>query len=445
MHAMRVRREDITGRCRAHVALIVGGVAACLLIGAHSAPAENAVASIVALCSERVHSYGEMVGEFKALERTGRVKVVTMGQTAQGRPIPVVALFHPQTKFGTTARLFIIARQHGTERASTETCLALVRHFAESQAPEDIELLRKLTIVCVPMANPDGAENSRRCNANGVDLNRNWDSCSQPETAAIAHAVRLWQPDAVMDLHELPADAPKPSYRDNFMECIGQSPSLSPELCATSAAISKAITQAMARCEYPLNVYYDFPGESPQLCHKRFGLKEGIPSFLCEAKTGGGRSMQYRVGFQTVAVMVAALTLVNETLPGTAVSPKPYWAGAGGAATTPKAPPPATVAPIAPRRTALRVSLPETISAPSTGRLEIAAEVQEGDSFGYISFVVDGKVRALTNRAPFVYSLDVKPLSDGRHVVCVQAMNDAGGVVDEKTCTLLVGNRAEGE
>ena len=424
-------------------------VLVCLLAGTYAAQAENAVAHIVSLCSEHVHSYGEMVGEFKGLESTGRVKVVIIGQSVQGRPIPLVALFDPQTKFGTTPRLFIVARQHGTERASTEMCLALVRHFAESQAPEDIALLRKITIVCVPMANPDGAENSHRVNANGVDLNRNWDTCSQPETAAIERAVKLWRPDAVMDFHELPADTSKPAYRDNFMECVGQCSSLPPELCAASTAISKAITQAMARCDYPLNVFYDFPGETPRLCHKHFGLHEGIPSFLCEAKTGGGRSMQYRVGFQAVAALVAALTLVNETLPGTAISPKTYWAGAGGAAPTPRipapvtvAPPPAVVVPPAPKRTTLRVSLPETVHASAAERVEIAAEVQQGDDFGYISFLVDGKVRALTNRAPFVYSLDVTPLKDGRHVVCVQAMNDNGAIVEEKTCTVVVDNGA---
>ena len=95
---------------------------------------------------------------------------------------------------------------------------------------------------------------------------------------------------------------------------------------------------------------------------------------------------------------------------------------------------------MAPRRTALRVSLPETVQAPAAGRVEISADVQEGDDFGYVSFLVDGRVRALTNRAPFVYSLDVKPLQDGRHVVCVQAMNGAGAVVEERTCTLVVDN-----
>jgi hypothetical protein len=404
---------------------------------------DSTIAGIVSGVGERTHSYAEMVGIFSRLQATGRVKVTTIGKSVQGRPIPLVALMHPETVFGTTPRLFIVARQHGTERASTEMCIALVSYLAQSSRPEDVDFLRRVTIVCVPMANPDGAEASRRCNANGADLNRNWDTCSQPETAAIAQAVKLWRPDAVMDLHELPAETTKESYRDNFMECVGKATALPAALCSFSAAVSGALSRAMAACGYPLHVYYDFPGEATNLCHRHFGLREGIPSFLFEAKTGGGRSMQYRVGFQTVAVMVVASSLINEPLAGTYRAPGMLIAGAREAVANAARSAIAAVSPAVPptpAKTSLRVSLPETLRPSAAQRLEVSAAVQEGPDFAYVSFLVDGQVRALTNCAPFAYSLECKSLKEGRHQVCVQAVDSHGAVLDQKVCTLLIDN-----
>ena len=45
-------------------------------------------------------------------------------------------------------------------------------------------------------------EDQRR-NARNVDLNRDWLSQSPAGTRAIVQAVRKWQPDLIMDLHEL--------------------------------------------------------------------------------------------------------------------------------------------------------------------------------------------------------------------------------------------------
>ena len=428
-------------------------VLALSMVLGHGVCGANTVADIVARCPDRARSYAEMMRAFTALEGTGRVRVVNIGTSAQGRPIPLVAVFHPQTAFGSGARLFIVARQHGTESVSTETCIAIAQHFAQSQDPQDLEILRKLTFAMVPMANPDGAANSRRGNGNGVDLNRNWSTCSQPETAAIERAVRAWRPDALMDLHELPAGAPKPSYRDNFMECVGQSSGLPPWLCTVSATVSRAMTRAMARCGFPLNVYYDFPGEAGDLCHKHFGLREGIPSFLCEAKTGGGRSLSYRLGFQTMAVMVVAASLINGVMPDTGFAPPLLVADAATAASPTREPvasapatEPAVAAPEPAKKTTLRVSLPEALKPPASGRVEIAAEVECGTDFSYVSFLVDGQVRALTNQAPYVYSLNAKGLGEGRHALCVQAVDTRGNVLDQRACTLVVdGAQAAGE
>ena len=97
-------------------------------------------------------------------------------------------------------------------------------------------------------------------------------------------------------------------------------------------------------------------------------------------------------------------------------------------------------APVHEKKTALRVSLPETLKPAGAGCVEVAADVQEGPDFAYVSFLVDGHVRALTNCAPFAYSLECKNLKEGRHQVCIQAVDSHGAVLDQRICTLLIDN-----
>ena len=65
----------------------------------------------------------------------------------------------------------------------------------------------------VPEANPDGSASGQRCNANGVDLNRNfpfeWTSAdggpaalSEPETQTLTVLVERLRPDVVVWVHQ---------------------------------------------------------------------------------------------------------------------------------------------------------------------------------------------------------------------------------------------------
>jgi hypothetical protein len=70
------------------------------------------------------------------------------------------------------------------------------------------ELVQQLELLCVPAVNPDGQQRGTRVNSKGVDLNRDWLVCAQPETYALRTLWANFQPQIFVDLHDLRLDEP---------------------------------------------------------------------------------------------------------------------------------------------------------------------------------------------------------------------------------------------
>ncbi|MBN1816093.1 MAG: DUF2817 domain-containing protein [Sedimentisphaerales bacterium] len=128
----------------------------------------------------------------------------TVGTSVQGRPIQITVLGNgPDTTF-------VMATIHGNEPAGTPLSQKLIEHL--NQRPY---LLRGKKVIVMPVANPDGLARHSRFNANGIDLNRNFQASnrvntsaygpaglSEPESRAIEGVIRSFQPDRVIALHQ---------------------------------------------------------------------------------------------------------------------------------------------------------------------------------------------------------------------------------------------------
>jgi len=141
--------------------------------------------------------------------------LIKIGQSVEGRDI---VAHH----FGTGPRsLLLVGGMHGGWEENTVTLVSeMIVHFQAN--PQDI--LPGLSLVLVPVANPDGMAHGRveagRFNANQVDLNRNW-GCnwsaearwrdqavnagprpfSEPETSALSAFIQVLRPAAVLFYH----------------------------------------------------------------------------------------------------------------------------------------------------------------------------------------------------------------------------------------------------
>jgi len=92
---------------------------------------------------------------------------------------------------------------HGDESTATMALADIFRFLAEGEGDALRERLRKnLTIVFVPMLNPDGAELFQRENAAGVDINRDARRLVTPEARALKALRDKLQPQFGFNLHD---------------------------------------------------------------------------------------------------------------------------------------------------------------------------------------------------------------------------------------------------
>jgi predicted deacylase len=114
---------------------------------------------------------------WRGLAREAGARVCVVGESVEGRPICSYELGAPE---GTP--VLLTGLMHGVEVVGSLALLSLVRHLADGSGDD---LLRHARVVIVPVVNPDalaancarlaaGRRAFQRCNARGVDLNRNF-------------------------------------------------------------------------------------------------------------------------------------------------------------------------------------------------------------------------------------------------------------------------------
>ena len=123
-----------------------------------------------------------------------RARVEEIGRSVEGRSIELFSV-------GTGTRAVLLwSQMHGDEPSATPALLDVADYLLT--APEGAPVLDALTLLMVPMLNPDGAERGIRRNAQGIDVNRDALNLATPE-GRILKAVRdRYQPVLGFNLHD---------------------------------------------------------------------------------------------------------------------------------------------------------------------------------------------------------------------------------------------------
>ncbi|WP_051201464.1 DUF2817 domain-containing protein [Christiangramia portivictoriae] len=100
-------------------------------------------------------------------------------------------------------RVLIWSQMHGNESTTTKAVLDFLHSVAmEGNSSDDSSVLDHLTLYIIPILNPDGAAYYTRVNANGIDLNRDMQDLSQPESRVLMDIYREFKPDYCLNLHD---------------------------------------------------------------------------------------------------------------------------------------------------------------------------------------------------------------------------------------------------
>ena len=129
-----------------------------------------------------------------AAKHPGRVRLEEAGRSVEGRPIHLVAV-------GTGPRRVLLwSQMHGDEPSATPALLDVADYLLT--APEERFVLDQLTLLMVPMLNPDGTERVARRNAQGIDINRDALNLATPEGRLLKEIRDRHQPVLGFNLHD---------------------------------------------------------------------------------------------------------------------------------------------------------------------------------------------------------------------------------------------------
>ncbi|RHW43260.1 hypothetical protein D1B31_00855 [Neobacillus notoginsengisoli] len=161
-------------------------------------------------------------------KQSNRMKVEVKGTSSKGYPLYVVTIADPQAqgKFGKIQSLrkqmfknpqkaqdFITANPdfkvpvmingsiHGTEFVGTDAIMQLIERFATESDATTKEILKNNILIFNVVQNPDGRVDATRFNGEGIDLNRDFITQSQPETQETVALLKEWNPMVFLDTH----------------------------------------------------------------------------------------------------------------------------------------------------------------------------------------------------------------------------------------------------
>jgi len=118
-----------------------------------------------------------------------------IGKSVEGKDIHSYAIGSGKMK------ILLWSQMHGNESTTTKSLFDLL-NFLNRKSELAEKLLEHFTFYCIPMLNPDGAKNYTRVNANGIDLNRDFQTLSQPESQLLKRIYLEIQPDFCYNLHD---------------------------------------------------------------------------------------------------------------------------------------------------------------------------------------------------------------------------------------------------
>ena len=122
-------------------------------------------------------------------------QVQIIGYSVLGKPI-----YKYQIGTG-SKRILFWSQMHGNESTTTKALFDLL-NLLNSGSELANKLQKEFTFCCLPMLNPDGALLYTRENANKVDLNRDSQTLTQPESLVLRQIFENFKPDYCYNLHD---------------------------------------------------------------------------------------------------------------------------------------------------------------------------------------------------------------------------------------------------
>jgi hypothetical protein len=122
-------------------------------------------------------------------------RLETIGQSVRGESIKSIS-------FGNgPIHILMWSQMHGNESTTTKAVIDVLNYLKQNVA-DTSHIADSCTLKIIPILNPDGARDYTRVNANKIDLNRDAQDVSQPESQVLKIAFDNFKPDFCFNLHD---------------------------------------------------------------------------------------------------------------------------------------------------------------------------------------------------------------------------------------------------
>lgn len=231
--------------------------------------------------------------------RPRQVKSRILGRTPGGRALIALEITPPNVSPRKLRHLVVLCRQHGNEPEASAAGVRFIREFLLATNPKKQRIARRVALLIVPIANPDGAAVYRRRTDAKIDMNRDWGGQKSPEVRLLARWIAASKPDLVVDVHQwLPAE----HQHEPMAEASGGTVARQTAQRMAQNSASRGYLLA-ARSRWGLDT----------LCHRYWGQRFKIPAILLESRHRPGVPGARDVAIQTslTALWSAAETVAR--------------------------------------------------------------------------------------------------------------------------------------
>lgn len=129
-------------------------------------------------------------------EHSDVARLEEVGKSSEGREIFLLSLGSGPEN------ILLWSQMHGDEPTATSSLLDMIDFIGtHDQEPWISDILRKYTLLIIPMLNPDGAERFERRNAQGIDINRDARDLQTPEGRTLKAIRDRYEPFLGFNLH----------------------------------------------------------------------------------------------------------------------------------------------------------------------------------------------------------------------------------------------------
>lgn len=98
-------------------------------------------------------------------------------------------------------RVYLWSQMHGNESTTTKALFDFI-NLLNDETDFAKRMLETFTFYCIPILNPDGARLYTRANANDIDLNRDSQDLTQPESNVLRKFFESFKPHYCFNLHD---------------------------------------------------------------------------------------------------------------------------------------------------------------------------------------------------------------------------------------------------